>query len=263
MSRDLASWAQDKRGRPKPKLTWPADLWAAIKGTAKRQIPGDAPAKGIDTRERGPRAVLSGQHLLRRLVALRLDVELVGADALTGVDQPVVFAANEQGALDYQVLRSALPARMRPTMVRLSRALSRGSNVVVFTDEPESGRLVGEFSSIPADLANQHNVAIVPVGLVGTFKLKRILKLSLRTKPKVSIRFGAPIYIRGRSIAEATAEVQARVEQLVYEGDLTWWTIEQRRTNNPAPVPVDTAARWRRLWNQTAPKSEPKPRIWR
>ena len=66
---------------------------------------------------------------------------------------------------------------------------------------------------MPAELANQHNVAIVPVGLTGTFKLKDILKLPLTTKPKVSIRFGAPIHVRGRSLSEVTADLQVRVEQ--------------------------------------------------
>lgn len=262
MSRDLASWAQSRRGRTKPSLTLPGDLWGALRATVRRQVPAGAPPKPVLRHDRGPRAQLSTGSFMSKLLGLRLDVELVGADALTGLDQPLVFAANEQGSLDYQILRNVLPPRLRPTMVRPSRALARGRNVVVFTDDPESGRLVGEFSTVAAELAHQHNVAIVPVGLVGTFSLKRTLKLALRTKPKVSIRFGAPIYLRGRTLTDATAEVQSRVEQLVHEGDLTWWTVEQRRQGS-TPAPLDTASRWQRRWAQTAPVDDAAPRIWR
>lgn len=262
MSRELASWAQGRKGKPRRQLTLPRDVVNAITSSVRRRVPAGAPPKSVVGHDRGPRAVLSGNGLTSALLRLRLDVELVGADALTGLDQPLIFAANEQGSLDYQLLRSALPPRLRPTVVRPSRALARGRNVVLFTDDPESGRLVGEFSTVPAELANQHGVAMVPVGLVGTFSLKRVLKLALRTKPKVSIRFGAPIYLRGRSIADATTELQSRVEQLVHEGELTWWTVERRR-DGATPAPLEKAARWRRLWDQTAPKPDEKPRIWR
>lgn len=263
MSRSLASWARSDPDRRGPRLTWPGDVASALRATVRRQVPGGAPPRSASARDWRPRAEISPRQLMRTIVRLRLDIEIVGVDALNGLDQPVVFAANEQGALDYQLLRRLLPARLRPTMARPSRALARGRNVVVFADEPGQGRLVGEFSTIPAELANQHNVAIVPVGIAGTFKLKRILKLALRTKPKVSVRFGAPIYLRGRSIADATAELQSRVEQLVHEGELSWWTIERRRSGSQAPSPLDTAARWRRLWEQSAPSPDPAPRIWR
>ncbi|HJE50737.1 MAG TPA: hypothetical protein K8V15_01935 [Tessaracoccus flavescens] len=262
MTRDLASWAQPKSGKSKLKLTWPKDLVAALRSSLRRWRPADAPAPA-PSRPLSFRANLSTQHLALRLLGLRLDVELVGADTLTGMSQPVIFAANEQGALDYQVLRAALPGRLRPLNIRLSRTLSKGRNVVVFTDEPASGRLVGEFSTVPADLANQYNVAIIPVGLAGTFKLKDVLKLSLRTKPKVSVRFGAPIYVRGRTLTEATEELQVRVEHLVHEGDLSWWTVERRRQGVAAPVAVEPTARWRRLWEQAAPKPERRSNIWR
>ena len=78
----------------------------------------------------------------------------------------------------------------------------------------------------------------------------------------MSIRFGAPIYLRGVTLTEATAELQARVEHLVNEGELTWWTVERRRSAAPAPVPDATTARWQRLWAQAAPKPLTKPRIW-
>lgn len=261
MSRELSSWAQSRRERTAPRITLPADVGRALRAWFRRQRPGGVPPRPAATHLPGSRARLADTNL-RRLLLPRLDVELVGADALTGLEQPLVFAANEQGSLDYRILRQVLPPQLRPTMTRPSRALARGRNVAVFTDDPLPGRLVGKFTTVPAELANQHNVVIVPVGLVGTFGLKNNLKLALRTRPKVSIRFGAPIYLRGRTIAGATEELQSRVEQLVHEGELTWWTVEQRRSGGPAPVQERTA-RWQRLWDQAAPKPAGKPRIWR
>ena len=263
MSRKLPSWAQSRSGRQRPSLTLPGDLVVQAGAALRRRRPRNAPAPVPVSREVGLRAYLAGRHLTLRLLSLRFDIELVGADALTGLRHPFVFGANEQGVLDYQILRLALPSRLRPTMIAPSRALARRRNVVVFTDEAVGTRLVGEFSGVAAGLASQHNVAIVPVGLVGTFKLKELLKLPLRTRPKVSIRFGAPIYVRGRQLDEATRELQQRVEQLVHEGDLTWWTVERRHIVTPDAGPVDPVPRWRRLWDQSAPTPPARRRIWR
>lgn len=263
MSRDLPSWAQGRKQSRRPKLTLPRDLLAAAKAVFRRGRPAGAPPKPIATHEPGLRAERPGRHLTLRLLSLRFDIELVGDDSLTGLRQPFVMAANEQGALDYQLLRLSLPSRLRPTMIAPSRALARGNNVVIFTDDPSAGRQVGEFSDAAAGIAGQHNVAVVPVGLVGTFKLKDILKLPLTTKPKVSIRFGAPLYPRGRGLEESTSELQHRVEQLVHEGDLSWWTVERRRVEGPSAPSPDQTPRWRRLWDQADPAKDPRPRIWR
>lgn len=264
MSRSLPSWAQPRHEKRRPKLTWPADALAALVATVRPAVPAGAPRRpALALPALNLRSTPSGRHLLFRALSLRLDVELVAADSLAGLQPPVVFAANEQGALDYQVLQWSLPPRLRPTMIAPSRALARGRNVVVFADEPMGHRLVGEFSTIPADLSNQHGVPIVPVGVVGTFKLGDILKLALRTRPKVSVRFGAPIYSRGRSLAESTAELQGRVEDLVNEGDLSWWTVQRRRGVPAEAGTLNAAPRWRRLWEQAGPAKAAPARIWR
>lgn len=263
MSRELPSWAQSRKQTRRPRLTFLEDLAAGIGRMVRRRRPAGAPPRPVVTLKAALRAERPGRPVTLRLLSLRFDIELVGDDSLTGLRQPFVMAANEQGVLDYQLLRMALPSRLRPTMIAPSRALARGSNVVVFTDDPSAGRQVGEFSDVAAGLADQHNVAVVPVGLVGTFKLKDILKLPLTARPKVSIRFGAPLYPRGRSLEQATAELQHRVEQLVHEGDLTWWAVEQRRADGPSVPAADLTPRWRRLWDQAAPPRDPRPRIWR
>ncbi len=263
MSRDLPSWAQSRRSKKRPKLTLPADLLDAFGSALRRRRPAGVPPRPVVARELGFRAERPGRHLMLRLLGFRFDIELVGDDSLTGLRRPFVLAANEQGALDYQLLRLSLPSRLRPTNVTPSRSLARGRNVVVFTDDPSAGRQVGEFSDVAAGIAGQHNVAVVPVGLVGTFKLKDILKLPLRARPKVSIRFGAPVYPRGQGLAEATAELQHRVEKLVHEGDLSWWAVERRRAEGPSVPSLEATPRWRRLWDQAAPTKDARPRIWR
>ena len=263
MSRELPSWAQSSKKPTRPKITLFADLAAALSATIRRRRPDGVPPRPVATHELGPRADRPGRHLTLRLLGFRFDIELVGDDSLTGLRRPFVLAANEQGVLDYQLLRLCLPSRLRPTNISLSRAIARGRNVVVFTDEPRAGRQVGEFSDAAAGLAGQHNVAVVPVGLVGTFKLKELLKLPLRARPKVSIRFGAPLYPRGRGLEESTAELQRRVEQLVVEGDLSWWAVERRRAEGPSVPTAVPVPRWRRLWDQAAPTKEPRTRIWR
>lgn len=263
MKRELPSWALGRRQSRRPHFTLLGDLSRAVTRTLRRRRPAGAPPRPIVAFEPGLRAERPGRHLTLRLLGLRFDIDLVGEDSLTGLRQPFVMAANEQGVLDYQLLRMSLPSRLRPTMIAPSRALARGRNVVVFTDDPSAGRQVGEFSAVAAGIAGQHNVAVVPVGLVGTFKLKDILKLPLTTRPKVSIRFGAPLYPRGRSLEQATADVQHRVEQLVHEGDLSWWTVERRRFEGPSAPGPDRTPRWRRLWEQAAPARQSEARIWR
>lgn len=263
MTRELPSWAQARKGRKRPRLTLPTDLLDALRATLRRGRPVGVPPRPVPVYQFWSRAERPGRHLTLRLLSLRFDIELVGDDSLTGLARPFVLAANEQGVLDLQLLRMALPPELRPTNITPSRALARGRNVVVFTDEPAAGRQVGEFSEVAAGLAAQHNVAVVPVGLVGTFKLKELLNLPLRTRPKVSIRFGAPLYPRGRGLEDATAELQRNVEQLVHEGELSWWAVERRRAEGPSAAATDGSPRWRRLWDQAAPPTDPRRRIWR
>ncbi|QNP56720.1 hypothetical protein [Tessaracoccus defluvii] len=124
MSRKLPSWAQSRSGRQRPSLTLPGDLVVQAGAALRRRRPRNAPAPVPVSREVGLRAYLAGRHLTLRLLSLRFDIELVGADALTGLRHPFVFGANEQGVLDYQILRLALPSRLRPTMIAPSRALA-------------------------------------------------------------------------------------------------------------------------------------------
>lgn len=258
MSRELKAWARDSEVRRGPRCTLLRDAIDVWRTSTPRLVP--TPGRRPRPERLGWSQLQSVGPLIARLP--RFELEVVGRDALLGIQTPLVFAVNEAGALDQRILRLALPRVLRPASHSLSRSLSRGRPVVVFSDEPRGGRLVGEFQTIAAELATQHSVAIVPVGIVGSYRLADTLQLRLNTRPKVSVRFGAPVHARGQAIGQITQEVQVRVESLVGEGDLSWWEIEQRRTGARMAQPTPTA-RWRRLWEQAAPRERSKHRrIW-
>lgn len=263
MTRDLRRRARASKGPSGPRLTWPADM-AGFAGSLfglRTRIPTNAPPRAAGRRDR-----LSASDLRRipdifNKLAWRLDYKITGMDALTGLQAPVVFAVNEQGALDWQVLKLVLPPRLRTTHRRLSRALEQGRSVAVFTEDPLVAENVGEFTTVAADLATQYSVPIVPVALGGTFRLKEILRLALRSKPRVSVNFGAPIYVHGRSLSETTAEVQSAVGELFGFEQLSWWATIR---GEQAPVcQADPMPRWRRLWGQTAPRPQERRKLWR
>ena len=133
--------------------------------------------------------------------------------------------------------------------------------VAVFTDDPLVADQVGDFTTVAADLATQYGVPIVPVALGGTFKLKEILRLSLKSKPRVWVCFGSPLYVHGRSLAETTSEVQAAVGELFRSEQMSWWAV-QRGAAAPK-LTAETMPRWRRLWGQTAPRPTKGRQLWR
>lgn len=222
--------------------------------------PRNAPPPAVEPRDRLSRSDLRRVPDVFNRLAWRVDYQVMGIDALTGLQAPVIFAANEQGPLDWQVLRLVLPPRLRTTHRHLSRALAQGRSVAVFTDDPLVPDQVGDFTTVAADLATQYSVPIVPVALMGTFKLKEVLRLALKSKPRVWVCFGAPIYVHGRTLAEITAEAQAAVGELFRSQHMSWWAIQR---NVAAPTcEAEAMPRWRRLWGQTAPRPQRSRRLW-
>lgn len=240
------------------RITWPGDMLRFAAGGFGLRVPRPDTAPEPDALP--PR--LSLQELTRTpalidLFAQRLDYRIAGVSSLEGLDAPVIFASNEQGVLDWPVLRRILPPRLRTSRRGHRRALHGGRSVVIFAEGPDTVR----FGHRPAELANQFNVPIIPVAILGTFNLKAILRLSLRAKPRVAVRFGAPIYVRGRAIAEVTEELQLAVGELFARGEISWWAGQKPLAS--LDFNQDRAPRWRRLWDQTAPQPVPRSVVWR
>ncbi len=263
MKRRLSSWAKASTPSTAPRLTWPGDMlgFAGTMFGLRIRRPHSAPPRDVKPRRRLSRSDVRRIPDVFNALAWRVDYQQVGIDALTGLQDPIIFAVNEQGALDWQVLRLVLPPRLRTTHRRLSRSLNQGRSVAVFTDDPLVPDQVGDFTTVAADLAVQYGVPIVPVALVGTFKLKEVLRLALKSKPRVWVNFGAPIYVHGRSLAETTAEVQAAVGELFRSEQQSWW---ERQRGGPTPTSqAEAMPRWRRMWGQTAPRPQRSHRLWR
>lgn len=263
MTRDLSAWARPARKTNRPRLTWPQDMaaFAASLFGLRTRTPHDAPPRATEHRHRLSRSDLRRIPDIFNKLAWRLDYQVMGLDALTGLQAPVIFAVNEQGALDWQVLKLVLPPRLRTTHRRIGRALEQGRSVAVFTDDPLVDDQVGDFTTVAADLATQYCIPIVPVALGGTFKLKEILRLTLQSKPRVWVCFGAPIYVHGRSLTETTAVVQTAVGELFRSEQLSWWAV-QRGAEAPA-CQSEPTPRWRRLWGQTTPRHQQRRKLWR
>lgn len=263
MTRQLRPWAHPDRTRTRLRLTWPGDMLRAVRGRFGylSTPPTNAPPPSLRPASRLSVKDLTRNPALLNTWSWRLDYQVVGLDALAGIAAPVIFAVNQQGVLDWTVLSNVLPPRLRTQQYAAERSIIRGRSVAIFSAEANSAQAVGEFSTQAAELAHHHSLPVVPVAMVGTFKLKEVLRLSLRRKPRVSIRFGAPIYVRGRTVQDATAEIQASVEALFRRGDLSWWAVQRGTT-----APLDTAKappRWRRLWDQAGSRRSSKPRVWR
>lgn len=260
--RELKSWAYDSKPKRRFKVTILGDLAGLFLRPARK--PEGAPIRKAESGGRLGWHQLGFGSATANWRLPMVDIETVGSDALVGLERPFIFAVNDGGSLDGQLLNAALPRGLRPSNGRPSKALSQGRNVVVYSSEPDGGRLVGEFSTVAAQLATQHSAPIIPVGIVGSFRLSDTLKLRLDRKPKVSVRFGSAVYPRGRTIEQLTFDVQSRVEQLVGEGELTWWDVERRRGGGEQETPREMA-RWRRLWGQAAPRSRgvERTRVWR
>jgi phospholipid/glycerol acyltransferase len=241
-------------------ITWPADMLRFARsgfGYGHRR-PEGAPEPTVRRRDRLGRSDLSEIPNLLHPLTWRLEYRVAGLDALEGLEGPVVFAVNGQGVLDWQVLKAVLPPRLRTRNHNPSGALTRGRSVALFSDPSTIDGGVGEFSTEAAELAKLHGIPVVPVAMLGTFKLNEVLRLALKRRPRIFVRFGAPVYVRGKTLERTTSELQAAVGALFHTGALSWWAVQ-----NPAPPPVtEPMPRWRRLWQQTTPREPSAGRIW-
>ena len=225
---------------------------------------------------------------------MRLGVEVLaaprrqGADRLSDLDGPAVFAANHHSHIDTPLLLTSIPDPWRHKMavgaaadyffgthltaavsalvigaipIERSRVGRRSADLAAGLIEdgwslliyPEGGRSPDgwghPFRGGAAYLARRCGVPVVPVHIEGT---GRILRKG-RTLPQpsiASVTFGHPIRpADGESAARFGARIEAVVASLADETRTDWYSA--RRRAHASATPVLTGPRtgaWRRTW---------------
>ena len=228
-------------------------------------------------------------------------------------ETPCVIVANHTSHLDTAVLIAALPAEWRrrtavaaaadyffdawwravPTALAFGtipierrggapsktpgELLGRGWNLVVFPEGTRSRDGVqGRFRLGAASLALAAGAPILPVAITGSYAaMPRGRKRPAPGRPRVSVRFGAPIHARpGEEAVALTARIAAAVTRLQTEGSGDWYSSMLDAATAPASTPESgrggpaepEIGSWRRTWASTAPVPSPathKVRVWR
>ncbi|SDT41454.1 lysophospholipid acyltransferase family protein [Microlunatus soli] len=214
----------------------------------------------------------------RPLLAARIRLEVGDRSAITEPDRPMVIVANHASGLDSQVLRAALPPRLRrrTTVAAGSQspdaALAGGRSVLIFPEQERStDGVMGAFTETAAALAIRHRAPVLPVGIRGTYAVLpsgRTWPPKLpfgHVRPRVSVRFGSVLHADPDETASSfTDRISDAVRTAIAEDRTTWWQ-SLRHGHDAATLPP--AGSWRRIWEQSQsprPGGQPRrPRIWK
>jgi 1-acyl-sn-glycerol-3-phosphate acyltransferase len=141
--------------------------------------------------------------------------------------------------------------------------------VVVFPEGTRSADgWMERFRMGAAYLAVEHGVPVIPVGIKGSFAaMPRGRGWPIPGRPTVAVRYGDALRpAEGESAREFAPKISAAVSALLDEEASTWWEARKRVAAGTSPSQSGPdAARWRRVWEQTAPLKTPaeKRRAWK
>jgi 1-acyl-sn-glycerol-3-phosphate acyltransferase len=138
--------------------------------------------------------------------------------------------------------------------------------VVIFPEGTRSrDGFVGSFRMGAAELAVRSQVPVIPVGILGTYAaMPRGSHWPVPGRPRVSVRFGAPIIpLPNETPTEFAPKIFDAVKNLLAEDAATWWKTQL----GSADVAEPPASSWRRIWQQSDPPVKggktPDVQIWR
>ncbi len=234
---------------------------------------------------------------LNSVLRFEVNPQVSGLDSLLKVKGPALIVANHSSHLDTPLLLCTLPdAVRRKTAVaaaadyffdtwwratasaivfntfpierrggKLSSTpgdlLEDGWNVVVFPEGTRSpDGWMERFQMGAAYLAVEHRVPVVPVGIKGSFAaMPRGRGWPVPGRPTVAVRYGDPLRpAEGESARDFAPRISAAVSALLDEESTTWYEARRRVAAGTSPSQSGPqAARWRRVWESTAPIKPP------
>ncbi len=234
---------------------------------------------------------------LNSVLRFEVNPQVSGLDSLLKVKGPALIVANHSSHLDTPLLLCTLPdAVRRKTAVaaaadyffdtwwratasaivfntfpierrggKLSSTpgdlLEDGWNVVVFPEGTRSpDGWMERFRMGAAYLAVEHGVPVVPVGIKGSFAaMPRGRGWPVPGRPTVAVRYGDPLRpAEGESARDFAPRISAAVSALLDEESTTWYEARRRVAAGTSPSQSGPqAARWRRVWESTAPIKPP------
>ena len=243
-------------------------------------------------------AVLDG--VIRPLVYGVIPPVVEGEDRLTGVEGPVIFAANHSSHLDTPLLLTALPRRFRHRTVvagaadyffdnrvkgalfafglaaipiertKVSRRfldlaselLADGWSILIY---PEGGRSPDgwgqTFDAGAGYLAVRSQVPVVPIHVAGT--LRALPKGGSRLRPgPTAVTFGSPVVpTEGENARRVAKRLEASVAALADEFRTDWWQARRRAAAGTSPsLSGPDVSPWRRSWARPVPAADRRDR---
>ncbi|MEU4601560.1 lysophospholipid acyltransferase family protein [Kribbella sp. NPDC023972] len=242
---------------------------------------------------------------LNSVLRFEVNPHVSGLDSLFKLNGPALIVANHSSHLDTPLLLCTLPDSMRRKTAVAAAAdyffdtwwratasaivfntfpierrggklsstpgdlLADGWNVVVFPEGTRSpDGWMERFRMGAAYLAVEHGVPVVPVGIKGSFAaMPRGRGWPVPGRPTVAVRYGDPLTpAEGESARDFAPKISAAVSALLDEESTTWWEARRRVAIGASPSQSGPdAARWRRVWESTAPIKPPatKRRAWK
>jgi 1-acyl-sn-glycerol-3-phosphate acyltransferase len=242
---------------------------------------------------------------LNSVLRWEVNPQVSGLDSLLKANGPALIVANHSSHLDTPLVLCTLPDAMRRKTAVAAAAdyffdtwwratasaivfntfpierrggklsstpgdlLADGWNVVVFPEGTRSpDGWMERFRMGAAYLAVEHGVPVIPVGIKGSFAaMPRGRGWPVPGRPTVAVRYGDPLRpADGESAREFAPKISAAVSALLDEESTTWWEARRRVAAGTSPSQSGPdAARWRRVWESTAPikPAATKRRAWK